>query len=597
MSEQLIHTRATRDAGSTISPAPAPAPADSSDWQGRVLGQYEVLEELGRGGFGRVFKARHRLMERIVALKVLTNEKNQDAHAQRLFLREVQATTQLIHPNIVMAYDADEVDGQLFLAMEYIAGPTLAHFIRTHGPIPVSLAWQMLHQATQALRYANEKGTVHRDIKPGNILLLDDALQSLPGHSGPQPVLLKVVDFGLARRFTANASTSCDEGFVGTPNYIAPEQARGAASVDVRADLYSLGCTFYHALTGRPPFSGASPMEIIWHHIETFPTPVEELRPELPLGLASIINRLMQKNPASRPQNPEALLAELDFLADGKSPRPNPAAPAKPLPKISPKYAADLIGPGPSVPPPVSLRSLKLEEQMDETRRLPTDGLAGAPTAEPTRSRASRLADETFANASSDAAAQTVAAPAAPHRTRPSVRELKAWWRQWFRVIEDALSGKGIPLPAADYKRLHADLLAAVRAYAACDADPQVDDYGELEAIIEPWVSLQILARTEPATLQNLVGRCRRAAQPLGLPCGKSQLAASAVPMVVMALLAAACFFLLRSPAVAGALHAPTLAQIWHFIEARPFVSLVFILPTTVLGAFYLLARLTGRPL
>ena len=211
-----------------------------------LLGSYVLLERLGEGGMGQVFKAQNWKLGKIVALKLIRKERLAKPDAVRRFQREVRAPPRLCrHPNIVHAYDADEIDGTHLLVMEYVEGATdLARLVKQNGPLPVAQACEYIRQAALGLQHAYERGLVHRDIKPHNLLLTAD------GQT------VKVLDMGLARLDPLpgddRSATMTQEGAVmGTPDYIAPEQALDSHTVDIRADLYSLGCTFYYLLTGK----------------------------------------------------------------------------------------------------------------------------------------------------------------------------------------------------------------------------------------------------------------------------------------------------------------------------------------------------------
>ena len=278
-------------------------------FQGRgrqlVLGSFVLLERLGEGGMGQVFKARHRKLGRIDALKVIRKERLANTDAVRRFQREIQAAGQLSHPNIVRAHDADECDGTHFFAMEYVEGVDLAKYVKQKGPLPVETACDLVRQAALGLQHAHERGMVHRDIKPHNLLLVT------------QTGTVKVLDMGLARlRSEAHgelSSTSLtQQGVVmGTPDYIAPEQAMDSHSADIRADLYSLGCTFYCLLTARPPFTGGTLMEKLLRHQSDSPRPLSEFRSDVPETVAAVIARLMAKRPADRYATPAEFLVEL----------------------------------------------------------------------------------------------------------------------------------------------------------------------------------------------------------------------------------------------------------------------------------------------
>jgi serine/threonine protein kinase len=264
-------------------------------WRRFHIGKYRVLERIGSGGMGSVYLCEHMHMARRVAVKVLPSAKAEDQAALERFYREARAVAALDHPNLVRAYDIDQ-DGEMhFLVMEYIDGTNLQDIIKRHGPLDVMRAAHYMRQAAQGLQYAHQAaGLVHRDIKPGNILL---------DRTG----VIKVLDLGLARFFHDEdevITKKYDENVLGTADYLAPEQALDSHAVDVRADIYSLGGTFYFCLTGSTPFSqGTAAQKLIWHQTRR-PTPVRELRPEVPEGMEAVIDRMMAKEPAARYQTP-----------------------------------------------------------------------------------------------------------------------------------------------------------------------------------------------------------------------------------------------------------------------------------------------------
>ena len=272
-----------------------------------LLGSYILLERLGEGGMGQVFKARHRNLNRISAIKLIRKERLDNPNAVRRFQREVRSAAALSHPNIVLAYDADQIGGTHLLVMEYIEGAIdLSKLVKKNGPLPVPQACEYIRQAALGLQHAHERGMVHRDIKPANLLLSD----------GGKTV--KVLDMGLARldhpavEDDELSSTMTQEGTVmGTPDYIAPEQALDTHTVDIRADLYSLGCTFYYLLAGRVPFPGGSFIQKINKHQFEEPLPVEKLRPEIPPDIAKVVRKLMAKKPVARYQTPAEVAAAL----------------------------------------------------------------------------------------------------------------------------------------------------------------------------------------------------------------------------------------------------------------------------------------------
>jgi serine/threonine protein kinase len=281
---------------------------------GYFLGPYKILDLLGHGGMGRVYKAVHQTMNRVVALKVLTTQLVNTERAKELFLREVQAAAHLSHPNIVMAFDANESDGRHYLAMEYVAGPNLERHVKKHGPLPVGLACEIVFQTANGLQYAFEKGMVHRDIKPANLILHQEP--------GADTIQVKILDFGLARlahRDIALSKTLAtkENTVMGTPDFLSPEQSRDVHDTDIRSDLYSLGCTFYFLLTGQVPFPGGNTVDKVIRHNSDEPQKLEELRPDVPRKIARIVRKLMAKNPRERFQSPEELM---DALAPNAAP-------------------------------------------------------------------------------------------------------------------------------------------------------------------------------------------------------------------------------------------------------------------------------------
>jgi serine/threonine-protein kinase len=275
---------------------------------GYFLGQYRILDHIGQGGMGRVFKAEHRTLNRLVAIKVLASRLLKTARAQELFLREVRAAGRLMHPNIVTAFDANPEGHRTYLVMEYVDGPNLSQLIRKDGPPPVGQACEYIRQVAQGLHYAHLKGMVHRDIKPGNLLLQTEVLAGPGGEPVVTPTV-KISDFGLARLNESTPDTADSEHgsgerrrsvLMGTPDFVAPEQARDLHAADARSDLYSLGCTFFHLLTGRVPFPGGNALEKLVRHATEDAPAVERLRPEVPPPVAAIVRRLMAKLPEDR---------------------------------------------------------------------------------------------------------------------------------------------------------------------------------------------------------------------------------------------------------------------------------------------------------
>ncbi len=285
------------------------------------LTQYSGLRQLGRGGMGVVYLAWNALMEREEVLKVVHRATGEYAQAADRFLQEIRAAAKLRHPHVVAAYDAKRIGDLLVLSMEYVPGEDLAELCRRTGPVAPPVAALYAYQAALGLQHAHECGMVHRDVKPGNLIL---------GTEGGRPVV-KVLDFGLAK---ATAGGPADRDLtgtgqvLGTPGFIAPEQILNAAGADTRADVYSLGCTLYYLLTGGPPFRGGSQFEVLRHHLETDATPVNLVRDGVPAGLAAVVARMMAKDPARRYPEPAAVARALaPFLAPSPSPDPAPRRP------------------------------------------------------------------------------------------------------------------------------------------------------------------------------------------------------------------------------------------------------------------------------
>jgi serine/threonine-protein kinase len=278
-----------------------------------ILGAYLLLDRLGEGGMGQVFLARHRELERRVALKIIRADLRAEPGVIERFRREARAAARLSSPHVVAIHDAGEAGGKHFLVMEYVVGTDLARLVRQAGPLSVALACELTRQAAMGLRHIHEHGLVHRDVKPSN-LLLARAAGSPPGEVGT----VKLLDLGLARHTAEEAGATAltvPQALMGTVNYLAPEQANDAHAADIRADLYSLGCTLYHLLTGRPPFPEGTTLEKLYKHQWEEAVPVEQLRPEVPVAVASVVRRLMAKQPAARYQTPAEVVAALEAAA------------------------------------------------------------------------------------------------------------------------------------------------------------------------------------------------------------------------------------------------------------------------------------------
>ncbi len=283
-----------------------------------VFGPYHVLDRLGQGGQSTVFKARHTKLNWIVALKVIRAELLANSETKRQFLQEMEAMAKLNHENIVQFCDADQAGQTYYCAMEYVAGTDLGKVVALSGPLPAHQAADYIRQTALGLQHAHEHSMVHRDIKPVNLYLTGDP---------PGPSLIKILDWGLAGLRPPGATLAEAEtarpsrGVLGTADYLSPEQAKNPEAVDIRADIYSLGCTFYFLLTGRPPFPGGSLMEKLLRHQHEDPPPVNALCPDVPAALGAIVQRMMAKEPQGRYQTPAAVaLALAPFCRMGPMP-------------------------------------------------------------------------------------------------------------------------------------------------------------------------------------------------------------------------------------------------------------------------------------
>ncbi len=266
------------------------------------LGKYEVLAHVATGGMGAIYRARDTETGREVALKVLNPKMAERPDAVQRFHSEAHNAAQLRHENIVSVFEVGEIKGVTYLAMEFIDGIDLADHIGKKGRLDIEEARLITFQAARALLHAYKRGIVHRDIKPSNFLLM---------HKEGK-LVVKLTDLGLSRQVDDAEFRVTREGFtVGTVDYISPEQARDSRSADIRSDLYSLGCTLYHMLTGQPPFSDGGLGERIYKHMEVEPADVRDLRPEIPASMARITQRLLAKKPEDRYQTPRELLQAL----------------------------------------------------------------------------------------------------------------------------------------------------------------------------------------------------------------------------------------------------------------------------------------------
>lgn len=299
--------------------------------KGLVLGNYLILDEIGQGANGMVFRARHRRMTRIVALKMIPPMMLQNENAAKRFHREVEAMSRVSHSNIVTAFDAGEDKGACFLILEYVDGQDLSVPIQHGKPLPVEEAVEYVLQAARGLAHAHAMGIVHRDIKPANLLLGKDGV-------------VKILDMGLARLDDSSGTNLTQTGSImGTVDYMPPEQTLDSKAVDHRADIYSLGCTLHHLITGHPIYDSDSVVgKIIAHREQPIPS-LCEARPEIPAKLDVIFQLMVAKDPEERYQATEDVVNDLERLfsdAEEEPPsEPESAAPPESQESLAPSRA------------------------------------------------------------------------------------------------------------------------------------------------------------------------------------------------------------------------------------------------------------------
>jgi serine/threonine protein kinase len=266
---------------------------------GEQLGRYEIVKLIAQGGMGDVYLAKDTTLDRSVALKCLSRKLTIDRHFVERFRREAKATAAVVHTNVVPIHELGEEDGQHYFTMEYVPGDTLAHLIKREGQLPPIDSLKIIRQAARGLSAAADSGLIHRDVKPSNILINERGT-------------VKLTDFGLARAVEDCSRITHSDMIVGTPHYVSPEQARGDEKIDHRADIYSLGITLYHALSGTLPFNATSPMGIMLRHVNDPLPPLNELMPKLPKAVVHLVHRMVEKSADHRFQTYEELIEAID---------------------------------------------------------------------------------------------------------------------------------------------------------------------------------------------------------------------------------------------------------------------------------------------
>lgn len=290
-----------RDAERTLAETLVPSAADSRalDLTDCTLGEFRILRRLGSGGMAQVYLAEQTSLKRNVAIKVMRSDFGSDEMHRKRFEHEARAAAGLNHPNIVQVFAVGEEENIQYIAQEYVQGVNLRQYLQKKKPPNAHVAMHLMKQVSSALHAAHQAGIVHRDIKPENIMVT-------------RRMVAKVTDFGLAQLTLGGERVNLTQMGVtmGTPLYMSPEQVNGA-SVDARSDLYSMGVTFYHLLSGSPPFRAATAFALAYKHLNEDAPPLQELRPDLPPSLIQVIHRLMSKEPAERFPDARAVLSEL----------------------------------------------------------------------------------------------------------------------------------------------------------------------------------------------------------------------------------------------------------------------------------------------
>src|SRR5262245_8348988 len=301
--------------------------------EGYYIDSFKVLERVDKVREAGVYRGEDR-SGRPVTLKVLSASKAKDPQVLARFQREARLSTQLQHPNIIRTLQAGESAGVYYIALEHVEGETVEEVLARRGRLPAAEAIRIAHQALLGLQHVFEKGMVHRDVKPANLMLVPGRMPGGPDTTAHSTV--KLLDIGLGRALFEESppgtegQLTADGMLLGTPDYMAPEQARSAHTADIRADIYAVGCVLYHMLTGQVPFPDKSPLQQILRHATEIARPVGELAPDVPEGLQPIVNWMMAKDPNQRYPTPEraALALEMFLPAEPSPPQPAPATSA-----------------------------------------------------------------------------------------------------------------------------------------------------------------------------------------------------------------------------------------------------------------------------
>ncbi|MFK4104358.1 serine/threonine-protein kinase [Streptomyces sp. NPDC019531] len=310
-----------------------------SELVGRQVAGYRIEREIGRGGMAVVYRARDLRLDRTVALKLLAPELARNDTFRNRFSHESRVAAAIDHPHIVPVFEAGETDGLLYIAMRYVSGSDLRHLLDRQGPLPLPTALRIAAQVASALDAAHEHGLVHRDVKPGNILVARGTDSDHPEH-------VYLTDFGLTKKSLSLTGFTTVGQFVGTLDYVAPEQISGRP-VDGRCDVYGFACVVYESLAGHPPFRRDDDMALLWAHQYDAPPAVSESRPELPPALDGVFAKALSKSPDDRHDSCLQFVAALRSAATGGHPPTEvdlrAVEPGETRPKQPPRWAAPVF--------------------------------------------------------------------------------------------------------------------------------------------------------------------------------------------------------------------------------------------------------------
>ena len=353
--------------------------------EGFFLDKYKIMDRIAKGRMAGVYRAIHSSGQS-VAIKVLPTSKAKDAETLARFRREARLLTRLDHPNVVRAFEVGEAAGRYYLAMEYLDGDTLEDVLEKRKRLPAVEAVRIVHQALEGLQHIYERGMIHRDLKPSNIILLDAGYGKKEEDTLDRAVKILDIGFGKSifeegvKSHVEDPSQLTGDGvLLGTPDYLAPEQARNASAADIRSDIYSLGCVLYHALTGQPPFPDKSVLNQVMRHAIEAPRPLSDFLDPVPEGLESVLAVLMAKDPPRRFDTPEKAAHALKLFLRST---PEPARPAGVVPAYQ-KWLQDSAEMEVSAPPaPAVPRSVPLSVPFGrlEPPRGPDGRRPAAPT-------------------------------------------------------------------------------------------------------------------------------------------------------------------------------------------------------------------------